>query len=98
MSMSVFEYVAQCNRVSAGFPYMPNKRYNMNRTAGEPSRPVQVYRVVLWTGIGDAGEYKFYFLPEREADRKTMGADNAPKEAYMVPEWVSNDQAGVGRG
>ena len=95
---AVFKYVGQCNRVIAMLPYLPNKRYNMYRTAGEPSRPGQVYRVVLWTGIGDAGEYKFYFLPEREADRKTMGADNAPKEAYMVPEWVSNGQAGVGRG
>ena len=98
LSNAVFEYVDRCNRVIVMLPYLKTQQYNMYRTAGEPSRPGQVYRVVLWTAIGDEGEYKFYFLPEREANRKTMGADNAPKEAYMVPEWVTNGKPGDRRG
>ena len=98
LSNAVFEYVDRCNRAIAMLPYRPAQRYNMYRTAGEPSRPGQVYRVVLWTAVGEWGEYKFYFLPEWEANRKTMSANDAPKEAYMFPEWVSNGKAVDGRG
>ena len=94
---AVGEYVRACvdgwGRTRWPFCRAATEDYNIYRESDNPYRPGQTYRAVLWTGIGDFGEYRFYFMPARGVDRKAAGADREPRDAFMAPEWISNDMA-----